>query len=174
MRTLRIEFTQPVGKIFPIYSYAIRAVQGTEYSHVRLRWVNSTGRDLIYEAGGSSVHFIGTLAQKQHKVKIVKYYEIDLNREEYRELIDTCMEYAGLKYGILQILGIGIALACNRKTNPFADGKYTMVCSELVGRVLLEIKKFEVNMNLDIAGPLEIDQCLENLTERQLVRVGTL
>jgi hypothetical protein len=170
-RTLRIEFTQPVGKICPVFSYGIRAIQGTKYSHVRLRWVNSTGRDVVYEASGSSVKFVGTLAQEHHQVKVIKYYEIDLDREHYRGLIDLCMTYADVTYGVVQIIGMLIAYTFDMKKNPFSDGKYAQVCSELVGRFLEEVMGFDVKVNLDVAGPLQIDQCLEELASRQLVRL---
>lgn len=170
-RVLRIEFTKPQAGGFPIFSYGIRAVQRTEYSHVRLRWVNSTGRDIIYEASGSSIKFVGTLAQEKHKVEIVKFYEIDLDREHYRGLIDLCMTYADVSYGALQIFGMLIAYMFDMQKNPFADGRYSQVCSELVGRFLEEVMEFDVEANLDVAGPLQIDKCLEKLASRNLVRL---
>jgi len=171
-RILRIEFTKPVDKTFPIFSYGIRAIQRTKYSHVRLRWINSTGRDIVYEASGSSIKFVGTLAQKDHKVEVIKYYEIDLDREHYVGLIDLCMTYADVSYGVLQIFGMLIAYTFNMEKNPFADGKYSQVCSELVGRFLEEVMGWDVDVNLDVAGPLQIDQCLERLAARKLVRIG--
>ena len=166
MRTLYIDFTRPIDKPFPVFSYGIRAVQGTPYSHVRLRWINSTGRQVIYEASGSSVKFVGTLAQEQSKVHIVKSYEIGLDRSRYRGLIDLCMEYAGVNYGKLQIIGIALAYLFNMSKNPLSSGKYSQVCSELVGRFLEEVMGFELHLNLDVAGPLQIDMVLEDLCER--------
>lgn len=171
-RTLRIEFTQPIGKRFPILSYGIRAIQQTEYSHVRLRWTNSTGKDIIYEASGNHVKFVGTLAQKDHKVKIIKYYELDLDTTHYRGLIDLCMEYAGVEYGKLQIVGILLATIFKLDRNPLANGKYSQVCSELVGRFLEEVMGYNLDINLDIAGPKQIDEFLFRKHLEGLVRMS--
>lgn len=173
-RTLRIEFTRPKTGGFPIFSYGIRAVQRTKYSHVRLRWINGTNRDIIYEASGSSVKFVGTIAQESNKVEIIKFYEIDLDKEHYKGLLDLCMTYADVNYGALQIFGMLIAYTFNMNKNPFSDGKYSQVCSEIVGRFLEEVMGWEINVNLDIAGPLQIDQCLEGLVNNKLARLGVL
>ena len=171
-RTITIEFTRPVGKKIPIFSYAIRAVQGTEYSHVRLKWKNRSGIDAIYEASGSTVGFIGTLAQQKHKVKVVKSYELHLDDSQYRGLIDLCMTYAGVNYGVLQIFGILLTSIFNLDSNPLSNGKYSQVCSELVGRFLEEVMGFNVNVDLDIAGPRQIDECLQDLVTRQLAHLS--
>ena len=65
MKTIYIEFTKP-KKILPIYSWLIRAIEGTEYSHVRIRWKSSSGVELVYEAGGRSVRLIGSEAVDSH------------------------------------------------------------------------------------------------------------
>lgn len=172
MRKIYIDFTKPKDKVLPLFSYAIRFVGDTKYSHVRLRWTNSAGREVIYEASGTQVHFIGTLAQEKHKAEIIKTYELDLTDDEYRKLVDICMKYAGVDYGVLQVIGIALALAFNLKRNPFSDGKYSMVCSELVARVLEEVKGYELKADLDMAGPLEIDECMQDLVMRQLARLS--
>ena len=161
MKTLAIEFTRPKKGCFAILSQVIRAVQGTKYSHVRLRWTNTTGRDVIYEASGSHVKFIGELAQPQAPVEIMEAFELNLTIDQYRSLVDMCMRYAGLKYGKLQIVGIGLVTLFRLKKNPFADGKRSQVCSELVGRFLQEVVKIDIKFDLDIAGPKEINLVLD-------------
>ena len=101
-----IEFTRP--RKFKLFSCVIRLVQGTPYSHVRLRWENSVGTMVVYEAGGSSVHFMGPMAQEANPVEVIKAFKISISRQRYRELVKLCMENAGIEYGIKQIIGIGL------------------------------------------------------------------
>lgn len=165
MKRLYIEFTKPHSsyKKYPILSWIIRLLEGTEYSHVRLVWVNGTNRKLVYEASGTSVKFVGTLAQKDKPVEVLDSYEIDIDTEEYRKLIDTCMKYADVSYGIKQLVGMGLTYLPWVKTNPFADGRKSQVCSEIVGEVLREVKGVNIDESLDIAGPKIINKTLSEI-----------
>jgi len=162
-RKLYIEFTRPVGKMFPIFSWLVRAIEGVKYSHVRLAWVNSTNRKVIYEASGSGVKFIGTISQLDHPVEVIDSFEIDITRDEYRALIDICMTYANISYSMKQIIGIGLTYLPFVKKNPFADGRYSQVCSELAGLVLETVKSVDIKEDLDIAGPKKINEVLTNI-----------
>ena len=167
---LRIEFTRPVNKILPIFSYGIRAVQRTQYSHVRIVFYNSRGVKIVYEASGSSVKFLGTVAQESHKVEVIKSYEMDLSKTEFQGLVDLCLKYSGISYGKLQIIGMLWSYIFSLDKNPFADDGKSQVCSELVGRFLEEVMGFEIDVNLDVAGPREIDEFLDRCAENGLVR----
>lgn len=161
IKDIYIEFTKPV-KLAPLSS-TIRLVQGTKYSHVRITWTTSSGRVVVYEASGLHVRFLGTLAQEQNKVEVIKKYKISFEREEYRKLVDTCLKYAHVKYGISQLIGIGLVKLFNLDKNPLSKGEYSQVCSEIVARILREAKGWELSTNLDIAGPKEIDEELQKL-----------
>ena len=172
-RKLYIEFTRPHEdyKKYPLLSWFIRAFEQTPYSHVRLTWVNSTNRKVVYEASGMSVKFMGTIAQEDHKVVVCDSYEIDITREEYRALIDLCMEYAGISYGIMQLVGMGLTYLPWIEKNPYSDGRKSQVCSELVGAFLERVKKVDVAEDLDIAGPKDINKTLSKL-DRSDIRKG--
>lgn len=166
-RKVYIEFTKPDlrYKKFPVYSYAIRAVECTEYSHVRLRWQSTSGVEIIYEASGTGVKVIGKEAQSQFPVEVVKCYEVDVANEEYRSLI-RLFRYASVTYGILQAFGILLVRMFNKKKNPFSDGRKSQVCSELVGLFLIEVKGWEIDFDLDVAGPKAIDKYLERCLQK--------
>ena len=171
MRKVLIEFTRPANSSLAVFSWLIRKVQNTPYSHVRLRWINTTGRDVIYEASRTEVHFIGELAQPNHKVDILGVFSVELTGEQYRELVDLCMRYAGTKYGIKQILGIALVSLLRLKKNPFSDGTRSQVCSELVGRFLEEVVGLQLKVNLDVAGPKEINCILSNAAEKKMLGI---
>ena len=108
-KKIYIEFTKPKGHRFPILSWAIRKIQKTPYSHVRLTWKSNSGIPIIYEASGSHVKVIGSKAADNYPVHIIKAYEVDVSREEYRSLI-RLLDYASVSYGKIQILGIALAM----------------------------------------------------------------
>lgn len=167
MRILTIEFTRSSKKFAP-FSWLIRLVQGVPYSHVRLRWISGSGEELIYEAGGFSVRLIGKLAQPLHPVLILESFEIEVSDSEYKNLIKL-FRFAGVSYSIKQIVGIAIAIAFKLKRNILTQGRLGQVCSELVGLALKEVKQWNVNYNLDVAGPKEIYEFLTSL-----VQTGTI
>jgi len=159
MRTVYIEFTAP-KKCNP-FSCAIKAVEGTEYSHVRLRWVNGWGAEMVYEASGTSVKFIGPIALQDLHVEILHSYRFDLSDEHYRKLLQLCIENAGVNYGYLQILGILLVRIFDLQKNPLSSGRKSQVCSEIVGRFLQEVLGIGYQLNLDTAGPKAIQSVLE-------------
>ena len=155
-----IEFTKP--EKFSFFSWLICLIERTEYSHVRLKWTTNIGKTLIFEADGLSVRFIGPEAQKELKSVIIHAYKVELTSVQYMDLINLCMKYAGIYYGYKQLIGIGIARLLNLSYNPLGDGAKTQVCSELVGRFLQDILKIGRHLNLDIVGPKDIKEVLDN------------
>jgi hypothetical protein len=157
-----IEFTRPKSLLKP-FSWAIRAIENTKYSHVRIRWINSVGVDIVYEAAGDRVRFLGPLAQEDNKVDVIKSYCLELSRDEYRGLVKVCMENAGVQYGMLQIFGILLVRVFNLKKNPLSQGRKSQVCSEVVGRMLQEVLDIGHELDLDTAGPRDIQLYLERI-----------
>ena len=166
-REFYIEFTSP-DKPFQPVSWAIRKVSKRPYSHVRVRWINTTNRNIVYEASGSNIHFLGTEAQPDHPVFVHRAFKVTLQEGEYRKLVDVCMQYAGVKYGYHQLVGIGVAKMFGLDDNPLSKGIKKQVCSEIVARVLSRVKGWDVDADLDLAGPKEIDDMLTALCDIQM------
>ena len=167
MHTLHIDFTKPKGPKFPIYSWLIRAVEGTKFSHVRVRWTNTVGQELIFEASGRTVKLIGEHAQPKFPIDIVHTYSFDLTSEQYRKLIGL-FRYSSVDYGLWQAIGILVAKVLRLEHNPFASGRTSQVCSELVALVLMEvvgITYLDLMLNLDTVGPKQIQQLLEKFND---------
>lgn len=169
---INIEFTKPNKKFQPL-SWAIRKFQKTPYSHVRLSWVSKSGEKLIYEASGTEVKLIGKEASPKHPVHIMKTYHVKLNSLEYSKMI-RLFRYAGVSYGKNQLIGICLVTIFNLKVNPFARGSKSQVCSELLGLFLQEVKEWGNNLDLDVAGPKEIEKTLIKLVEKYPEEIYTL
>lgn len=128
-----------------IASKAIRIFEGTSYSHVYIRyWNGFCRREFIFEASGSarSSHFVGIEEFTKHNT-IIEEYEIDITKDTKRATVAFCIDHAQRKYGFLQIIGMALVrsiykISGKKYENPFADGRKTMVCSELVYEIAKE------------------------------------
>lgn len=160
---VNVEFTRPKRKLFPLFSWAVRAIERTPYSHVRLTWLSTSGEPLIYEASGASVKFIGRHAADQHEVEVLEAYTFNLEKEQYKRLIGL-FRFAGVRYGVLQILGIGLAKWLNLDKNPLSKGSKQQVCSELVAYFLQDVLGLPITPEeYDLLGPRGIKEKLDEL-----------
>lgn len=169
---IKIGFSQPKGKFFPIFSWLIRLIEGTKYSHVYLQWDSEFADSTItYHAAGHSVHFLGLNLFKK-SVEPIHEFEMNISREQYQELLHYCFDNSGTDYGIKQIFGIAAvklaALFGKDIKNPFSDGNKSQVCSELVGYVLSDVLEQDLNLDLDVAGPKDIYKFLKKSDIQQL------
>ena len=163
---LFIEFTRPAGGFKPL-SWLIRLIQGTEFSHVRVRWITKgTNSEICYEAGGGSIHFMGTVARRRKPAVIVKSYTVILTKVEYRKFLGYCLKYAGINYGTVQIVGMAFSYLFRNRYNKLADNKKTMVCSELVYYLLHEALGFDLDFRPEVDGPKELDKQMEKLDNK--------
>ena len=162
MKGIMIEFTKPDPefKKLQLYSYAIKAIEKTPYSHVRLRWQSRSGVEIIYEASGTMVRLIGEEAAPQFPVIVMKSYEVQVNSMEYRKLI-RLFRFASVSYGLKQAVGILLVHMLELAKNPLSEGRLSQVCSELVGLFIKEVKGWLIDFDLDVAGPRAIDEFLE-------------
>lgn len=187
MNTLLIEFTKPNPKSHtfpPILSWLIRLFQWTpkdgipKFSHVRWRWFSSRFQeDLVYEASGSALKFVGSLVWPKY-VEIVEVYEVDVTNEEKIAIIKWCIKHAGLKYARLGLIGLLYVILMKaifrmRVKNPFKDGEYTQVCVEAIirGLILVGIK---TDIDPDSADLLDARNLLRQYAQSDEPRIRRL
>lgn len=157
-RAVRVEFTRPKAWFSPV-SWAIRRVERTPYSHVRLRWFLANSEEIIYEASGTRVKAIGRFAQVPTEILVA--YTFYLNKEQ-DEALRRLFRFANVNYGKLQILGILISRLLGRKRNLFSRGNDRMVCSELVAYFLLDVLRIPIPLEkFDLIGPKGIKELLD-------------
>lgn len=163
---VKILFTKP--KKFGIISWIIRKVERTEYSHVATSWKSRDGSlCFIYEAQGTSLHFTSERVFKK-RVDVVKEYSLSICDETKKSLLEYCVNNAGVDYGFKQLIGIGYVrfMSSFGKSvkNPYSDGRRSQVCSELVGGILQDVLGYDIEADLDVASPKDIDRLLQELS----------
>ena len=158
MRTIKIGFSKPHNRKLPVGSWAIRAYLRTNYSHTYISFYSEKlERELIYEAMGKGTRFVSRGMWNEHNEE-VEVFEITLSDDNYKKLLQFCIDCAGSEYGFLQNLGIFIADILNMDTNPFKEG---VNCSEMVG-LILESEGYELNKESDLLTPKDINEILKN------------
>jgi hypothetical protein len=109
---------------------------------------------MVYQASHGMVHFISG-ERFDLDARIVASYEIDLSDEQFDLIVGKCIDLAGIKYGHLQLLGMGLERITGIR-NPFRDGDKSFVCSELVG-FLIQLCEGTAPLDLELAGPKQLE-----------------
>lgn len=157
MKTIVIGFSRP-KKWNPI-SWLIMKVQLTNYSHVYVKFYsNSLERELIYQASGLQVNFVGSVLFYNHHLA-VKEFELDISDEAHMKALRFAVDRAGTPYSIKQLFSI-LAYQITGKV-PFKDGRNAYVCSELIGEMLTGNLQIKVDKDLDIVIPKDIYKILD-------------
>lgn len=161
MKTIRIALTKSTHK-FPIVSWLIRAVEGTEFSHVLSSWhISSLERDIYYEATGSGVNFLSWKLVPE-KYEIVEMYEFDA--DNLKKVAQFCHDNAQRKYSKKQITGLAIMRLAKlfgiKMANPFKDGDYSQICVETGALILNEAGVMDLPKDIEDYGLIEFRELL--------------
>lgn len=157
IKTITIGFSKPKNKTLPILSWLIRLFLKTEYSHVYLQFYSeSINREIIYEAVGKGVRFIGLKRWKLQAQEVLSY-TINIKECNRTELIQWCVDNAGHSYSFWQNIGILISSLLNTKNNIFTKGKN---CSELIAKIL-KLEGYKIEKDLNLITPKDIEEILK-------------
>lgn len=156
MKTVTFGFSRSKKK-FAIGSVLIRWYMCTPYSHVYMKFrSDSLERTLIYEAVGAGVRFIGVDRWAEHAEE-VDSIAIEISDENYKKLMQYCVDESGIDYGFGQNFGLVIANLFKLKANPLRDGKN---CSEAIGEIL-ELEGYSFDKELNLLTPKDINLALK-------------
>lgn len=159
MRIIEFVFSEPINIQIPIYSYAIKKFENTDYSHVSMHFRSeSLDRTIIYEAVGPGVRFIGKKLWDEH-AKIIKSFKVEVTEECYIRIMQHCVDTAGMKYGFKIALGMFLAKTFNLKENPYTEPDIK-VCSKAIGELLKEAG-YVIGKSFDLLDPKDIFEILE-------------
>jgi hypothetical protein len=157
-----VGFSKPTGLFTPM-AWIIRKVEKTAYSHVYLRWEEPFSHtECVFQANGHGVNFL-ELSKFLQSNTVCEEYEFEVSSLQYSEFMKFCMGQAGLRYGIIQILGIGLVRLFNLKHNPLSHGRKLQVCSELVGYFLEVVMGYDIPEDLDNIGPKGINNFIRGI-----------
>lgn len=156
MRNVIVGFSRP--KRWNLLSWLIMKVQKANYSHVYIKFYSpSLDREIIYQASGLQVNFIGSKLFNEHHVTVHEF-QFPVSDESHTNAMRFAVDKAGSPYSIKQLFSILLYLATGKVY--FRDGRSAYVCSELIGQMLTEDLKIPVNKDLDLVVPRDIYEIL--------------
>lgn len=165
-RKIIVGFSKPQNRPLPIFSWIIRAVDNTEYSHVYLK-IKSESLDemLLYEAANGYVNF-RSLELWNQKNAVVAEFEVDITDEQLKILLKWCIKNSGKPYSVKQLVGIGwnyVRKAFNYPPkNIFKNEEDGMVCSEVLARILSVVYGIDTGIDFDLVDPRDIYEILSS------------
>lgn len=157
MAKIYIGFSYP--NEFKIGAYAIKKWMGTEYSHVYLRFESSVEGvpTNVYHAAHGMVHFREFERFKTDNL-IIKEYCLEISDADRIAALIQCMYLSGEVYGYTElgkILITDIACSLGKEITTY-DGK-GYICSELVGKLLVDRLKLTFDKPTFLLKPLDIE-----------------
>jgi len=162
MRKLVIGFSKATPGFKP-YSWIIRALWMTEYSHTYIKFFSRKyDMPLIYQASSTMLNFMSEEVFDSHSITTSEF-ELEVEDEVYHKLMVYALRNAGKPYGIMQAIGVGLVRIAKllgfKIKNPFKNGRNNWICSELAGFALLQIFK-DLKLDLDEVSPRDIEKIL--------------
>jgi len=153
---IKIGFSKPKS-LFKPFAWLIRLIEWTPYSHVYVRSFSSlAGCDLIYQASGTQLNFMG-LKHFEDNAVIIREFDFDIEDDNYRKYLGWAIRESGAPYGLLSAIGIGIQKILGLNKNPLSDRDATWFCSELAAKVLSDFVEIVGSpLDFETAGPKDI------------------
>ncbi len=154
-------------KGFAPMSWLIMLCERTEYSHAFIKIpLDNVKRDLIYQATGKGVYFIGKDLFKEHNI-IVKEFEFEVSNESRRQLLQYAIDNSGKSYSLIQLIGLLCKRLCRKLfkrtiNNPIKDKRNSFICTEIAAAGLKELG-FPVEDDLDSIGLRELGEIIPKL-----------
>lgn len=160
---IKIGFSRPKNKFFPIFSWLIRLIERTPYSHVYIKIYSSDGNYFIYQASGTQVNIVGS-KYFEHGAEVVKEYSLPISPEQRRQLLKFVAQECGAPYSSTQILNIACRMLFGKG---FLSNK-GYVCSEIAAIVLKDIYNFKLEKDENILTPKDIDMLLAQVETEKI------
>lgn len=157
-----------------LISRLIQFVERTPYSHVySMIEAKNIDRQLVYHASEDNLHFMNYDEFKKINSVFEEHY-IYCSEEERIKILQYCVDKSGRHYGKMEFVGIGYVrlvrfLTGKQVSNPLRNKEKTMVCSELVGRILMILGSDIEEKLLEIEGPKYIRNKIKELSEKRLI-----
>lgn len=165
MRQIWVGFSKPKNRAFPIYSWLIRAIEGTPFSHVYVWHDTKYNIPIIYQASGHAVNFMSGPLFKE-KNEVVHEFPFAISELAFDGYMKFALANVGRPYSFWQALGIWAMRLFDLRKNPFSNGRADYICSELVAVILDELMNFKLEGGyFDRATPKDIFELCERVRQ---------
>jgi len=147
-----VGFSKPKSKL-AVVAHIIRFIEKTDFSHVYLQM----GQVIVHANHlGVGVIYAPTFFEKNTSVI---YEPLEMNRDQFEQIIQIILPYLGKKYGFFQMIGVFIALVCKLPKNPITKG---YLCSEFIALILQKAYNIKIDKDINLITPKDILYLLRN------------
>lgn len=162
MEGVIVGFSKP--KKWKPFAWLIMQAYDIPYNHVYVRFYSEFyERNLIYQASGTKVNFMGEDLFLQDN-DVIAEFELSITNEQKKAMIQFAIDSCGQAYGIKAVVGLAWVRICEWfgkvVKNPFRDGKTTYVCSELGAYILENYAHLKLPKNYEDITPKDLYECL--------------
>jgi uncharacterized protein YycO len=148
---------------FSIFSWLIKKVLKTKYSHAYVRLHDElTNIDMVYQASGPYVNF-QNMDDFVKSETIVREYPISVTEETYAKVMSFCEKKVGKPYALRNIFAIFIYHLTGKKILKSDKDECKFICSELVAEILEICGILDKKVDLDYFTPLNVDETMGSL-----------
>lgn len=155
---ITIGFSRPQAWFVP-FSWLIRLVQRTPYSHVYIQFHSSTlDRDIIYQASGKYVNCIG-VSRFNTIETITDTFVLDVDQDSYKSMIQYCIDALGAPYDVEGIIGLAPVLFMRlfgKKINNPLDDSSDEFCSKMIDTLLAKFTYVQIEGEPGVIMPVDI------------------
>ena len=146
-----IGFSKP--KKFKLGAWLISKWIGKSYSHVYIRYNDTQGRDMVFQAGHGLVHqlLFTNFVLENYVVREIEIFATDAQKEEFR---DYYYKHLGEPYDYkdLVLIPINDTLWALKKPYVNSNGR-GYICSELASEMLNHIFNVKFNKPFNLCRP---------------------
>jgi hypothetical protein len=166
MKTLTILKTRP--KKTKIFASILMKIEGTDFSHVAVSYKDQL-LDIRYvaEARGGGIRIISNTQFKLDNY-IVSASEYDCEGDRINQVHKYIYNQLAKDYGYKHLIGLGIMRLAHlfinlfkldkQAENPFKDGEYSQVCTELGVNVIRLVRDIVLPLNVENYGLKEFNR----------------
>jgi hypothetical protein len=121
-------------------------------------------RNVIYQASKLAVNFETQETFDGHSIT-VEEYEVPLDDQIWKDIMQFAFDNSNKPYGIKEILGFGwvklCALVGQKVNNPFPTHGASFVCSKLITEILQIAKIVDPRISPDNIDPLDLNTIIK-------------
>jgi hypothetical protein len=152
---------------FPIFSWAIMAVQKTPYSHVYLKYTDiDLNRTIYFQASHTLVNYMSETTFLSQETP-VKEFIFNISDTSFLAIQQFAIDNAGKPYGTLEICGLAIVELATlfgiKMSNPFKDAGATWICDQLQAALLETCENVVLPMPLNDMTPKDMYNLVSTL-----------
>lgn len=171
MTNIIIGFSKP--KKFSLHGLIIEKIDNSQFDHAYIRFnLDQIERNIVFQSIAIGVQLVSE-SEFEERCTPVEEYQLQISEQQFIIMLQFCFDKAGKPYGILDVLGLGIAKILYKlglkEKNPFFEGDSTYFCSQLVAQCLDAIDPSDFQLNADNISPEDLRNLLQQLKIKQVL-----